>query len=113
MKAQIMLERFVKPRALKVGPSPRPWAAEVLPGTRGQLWDRRYLKAGGNDYRDANGCGTRGVRRHFVLESGKLYEVQQMTGWDRTERVFMRVTESGDIEELERSEVLSWLRSKV
>lgn len=121
MKAQLMLEaigwgRVVTPALRRLRPgvdyNPRPWVAEVIPGTQGRLWDRCYLQAAGNDYRESNGRGTRGVRRHYILESGKLYEVQRMTSWEKAERVFMRVTNEGEIQELNREEVLTCLRNK-
>jgi hypothetical protein len=119
MKAQLMLEaigwgRVVTPALRRLRPAvsynPKPWVAEVVPGTKGKLWDRAFLQPSGNDYREANGRGSRGVRRHYILESGKLYEVQRMTAWEKAERVFLRVTEQGDIEELSREEVLECLR---
>lgn len=112
MKAQLMLTVFHPPRHLRADYDRRPWCAEILPGTRGRLWDRRFLESQ-QDLRQANGNGTQGIRRCYVLQSGLLYEAQKQTSWQRAERVFMRVTESGDIEELNREEVLSWLRSKV
>lgn len=120
MKAQLMLERigwspesrlYKKYKGLlNLKGGPTPWVAEVLPGTKGYLWDRKYLKKNGNDYLESNSKGTRGVRAYFILESGKLYEAQRLTAWTKSERFFCKVDERGEIIEIDRQEVLSWLR---
>lgn len=112
MKAQLMLTVFHPPRHLRADYERRPWCAEILPGTQGKLWDRKFLECR-HDIRQSNGKGTQGIRRCYVLETGPLYEAQRQTGWQRAYRVFLRVTENGNIQELDRQEVLQWLRKKV
>lgn len=121
MKAQLMLEligwgRNITPalRAARpwLGISTRAWVAEVTLDHYGRI-QRRFLEPGGLDYREANGKGTRGVRRHFILETGHIYEVNRLTGWNRQERVFMRVTPDGAIEEINTKEGMLWLKNGI
>lgn len=72
------------------------WVAEVT------LGGRRYLDYK-TDYRNANGVGSRGVERHYLLESGHTYEVQRFVTWRREERYLCHVTEAGDIVRIEGS----------
>lgn len=116
MKAQLMLEHI---GYLKKARTPwqhvaeqarKPWCAQITPGTK-NLYDRRYLTSS-IDWRNANGSGTRGCRRVYLLQTGELYEFQRMINWRLHERVFCKVTESGVIEELNREEVMQWLRKE-
>lgn len=61
------------------------------------------------DYSKANSNGSRGVYRHYILESGVAYWVKERTSWKSTREYYVAVGECGRVYELEREEVLLWL----
>ena len=68
----------------------RPWVAEIVglePSGRLRLeWQR-----GRKDYRHANSVGSRGVYVWYTLRKGRVYWVQDLITWKRTERYFCRI----------------------
>lgn len=106
MKAQLVIECFnhERDRSLRDfdrmlggrGAPPRHWVAEILGESERFGFDRHFL-SGDLDYSRANGAGSRGVRKRFILESGKLYEVKEQVSWRRDDRYFCIVTNGGDI----------------
>lgn len=82
------------------------WVAEVRSGVRGRLsYDfLRYTR----DYGRMRTV-SRGIYRHYVLESDKVYEVCAPLSWRKSDRYFCRVTEAGDIERITREDVNAWL----
>ena len=91
--------------------SRRPWVAEIM-GTDPRYGLRREFLDANTSYRHANGCGSRGTKLWFVLESGKYYEVKEQTSWRSSERYFCRVSASGDIIRAIKEEVMEWAKSR-
>jgi len=71
---------------------------------------REYLKPN-VDYTNSNSVGSRGVTLCYILETGHVYHVQHMPSWTRSEQYYCRVTDEGDIDQIEESEVLQWLKA--
>jgi hypothetical protein len=82
----------------------RPWVAEVR--RCGGRLDRRFLR-GPSDWSEAT--HSRGVRRWYVLRSGRCYEVFEHAGWRRVRRYFCRVSGPGTVEEVSPKEVAACL----
>lgn len=61
------------------------------------------------DYSRANGAGTRGVYRVYMLREQVVHEVYELLSWKRSRRYFCRA-EGGQIVEMSREEVDRWLR---
>lgn len=70
--------------------SERPWVAQIF-GSDGRGGFNRSSLAGGSDYSGSNSKGSRGVIRHFALEEGLVYEVNERVSWKRTDRYFLRI----------------------
>jgi hypothetical protein len=84
------------------------WVAEIVgPSERYEL-ERHFLR-GKRDYSRANSVGSRGVWIYYLLESGRVYEVQRRVTWGTSERFFCRVNTDGAIERITRKEVYQWL----
>lgn len=74
----------------------KPWVAQILGKDPRYGLARRFLPANWQRQR-ANGNGSRGVELWFVLESGRLYEVNAPVSWRSTERYFCTVADTGKI----------------
>jgi hypothetical protein len=86
------------------------WCARITGTDQRYGLDREFIR-GRRDYRDANSVGSRGVFMWFVIETGYYYEVKRRVSWRYSERFFCKVTESGDIVEVEKGEVEAWAQS--
>lgn len=79
------------------------------------VWELSFGKAvpmmGKWDYSKANSKGSRGVYIHYILESGKLYQVADPRSWKRTEHYFCTVSADGDIVKMTQEEAGQWLRN--
>ena len=84
------------------GLSKRPWVAEITGPSERFGFERRFVE-GMIDFKNANSKGSRGVELHFVLESGRIYEVRHHGSWKTESRYFCVITEDGDIEEVEEA----------
>lgn len=85
----------------------KPWVARITGvGKQGKLM-REFVR-GVRDYSEANSIGSRGIYEYFTLPPG-VYEVNNRVSWSRVRRYFVRVSEEGDITEISKQEVLSWL----
>lgn len=73
--------------------------------------DRLFLPAK-RDYSRANSRGSRGVFLWFVLESDRIYEVNERTSWKNSRRYFCAVDPQGCVYELDKQEVNEWLKEK-
>lgn len=82
-----------------------PWVAEITGLNRDGYFMRNFIK-GDVDYSRANSVGSRGVHRYYHLRSGRVYEVAARPSWKRTVQYFCRVTETGEIVEVTRQQVL-------
>ena len=72
------------------------WAAEIVGPDPKYRLARRFLR-GNVDYSHANGNGSRGVRKEFILESGHIYEVRSQETWSHFSRYFCTVSEDGEV----------------
>lgn len=68
-----------------------PWVADITEG--------RTFLAPLRDYAQANGRGSRGIYDTFILRPGRVYEVNEITGWTSHRRYRCRVV-AGRLEEL-------------
>ena len=89
---------------------PKSWVARVAFGPKGVL-ERSFLNFAKRDYSGANGCGSRGVIRLYVLEENTVYEVQEPQGWKHAHRRFMLHDGSSWLE-LSLAEAIQCLTSK-
>lgn len=95
---------------------------EAVPGLGDRLcaWPRpcrvvdvcchRELR-GKRDYSRANSRGSRGIYVHYLLESGHLYWVTSKTSWRCTETYYCAVTDTGDINRVDKGDVPKWLNA--
>lgn len=95
MKALLQLERFDirgtrtrRPGERERARLLRAWVAEIVGHHPVYEYDRRFLEPSGLDFSQANGSGSRGVRACYLLEEGRVYEVQEQISWHRAERTF-------------------------
>lgn len=65
------------------------------------------------DYSNANSKGSRGVYIHYILESGRLYQVAEPTSWKNSKHYFCTVDEEGDIIELTKEHAQEWQRQRI
>lgn len=72
---------------------------------------RQFLR-GSKDYSRSNSKGSRGVFKWYILESGRIYDVQRQVTWKRLERFYCTVDEAGDIIKLTKEEVDARLRRR-
>lgn len=89
----------------------RPWVAEVT-GVDSVFGLKRSFVDGRIDFAESNGKMSRGVMLHFVLESGRCYEVKARRSWSSWDRYFCHVTDDGDIERIDKEAVLAWAKSE-
>lgn len=85
------------------------WVAEITGSDLIYKYSRKFLKCK-VDYSKANSKGTRGVIHWFILETGKIYEVESPVSWSRKERYFCKISECGDIIKIDKSEVDKWVK---
>jgi hypothetical protein len=109
MKATIGLELFCDihrdRRSYVSGDLVHGYVAEILPGMR-----RKFLP-GKVDTAKANGSGSRGMYRWFILSDGRYYEVLARTDWTDWSHYFCTISDGGDVVIVEEAEVLAWARS--
>jgi len=98
------MDRFIG-IAANVRPDLMPW--------RWGLWEVGFgkpkLMHGKWDYSDANSKGSRGVYVHYILESGRLYQVAEPTSWKNTDHFFCTVDDDGNIIKMTQEEGYEWL----
>lgn len=82
-----------------------PWVKRIK-GLSAQGKIMYEFVSGDTDYSRANSVGSRGVYKHYILQSGNLYEVCSRTSWKRIEQYFCMV-QDGKIVKLTRQEVLN------
>jgi len=85
----------------------RPWVAEILGFHPEYMFDRRFLRPH-SDYSRANGAGTRGITRYYLLDEGPIYEVQEYQSWRSQDRYYCFV-EGRSLNRLSLEEVWQWL----
>lgn len=85
----------------------RPWVAEITGRDPRYQYSRKFLD-GQKDYSEANSIGSRGVYVYYHLEPGRIYEVNDLATWRRTDRYFCRV-EDGRVIRMAEEEVLACL----
>jgi hypothetical protein len=95
--------------AEKIGTS-QPWLAEIT-GRDPDYGYRREFVRPDRDYRKANSRLTRGVVFSFTLLPNRVYEALEPLSRRHEERRFLRVTAEGDVAEIGREEVESWLNN--
>lgn len=93
------------------GKLPQPWVGELTGIDQWGRFERRYIRHT-KDFAQANGTGNRGVRFFFLLETGKVYEVQELTSWTNKRRYFCQVTAAGEIEEITEEEARQWVLAR-
>lgn len=87
------------------------WVAEITGTDPTYKWRREFIK-GKKDYGGANSVGSRGIFIHYILESGKVYEVKARTSWRSSDRYFCRVDDAGNIVRMAETEVQAWLKDR-
>ncbi len=90
----------------------RPWVAEIIGVSQRYGFERSFLDPK-KDYSRSNAIGSRGVRLFFILESGRLYEINEQTSWRRWLRWYAVVSDSGDIVHVSKEEAHQWLRDRL
>lgn len=88
------------------------WVAQILGFHLKYHYERKFLHPKVN-YRKSNGVGSRGIHLWYTLESGNLYEIKRPLSWQRFERFFFTVTETGEIEKLSEDEANKWLGKSI
>lgn len=81
------------------------WVAEITGLSKAFKFERRFLKYQ-RDYSDSNGSGSRGIFDTFILETERVYEVN-----DSGFRYFCKVSGPGDIVKIKEKEVVEWLKN--
>jgi hypothetical protein len=81
-----------------------PWLAEITGHDR-RFGLRRAFLPPRRDYLDANSRGTRGVMFRWILSPNAVYEAYRPTSWKAGERLFLRVTPDGGVEEITQEQV--------
>lgn len=87
-----------------------PWVAEIT-GRHPKFKLSRQFLSSKRDYSKSNGRGSRGVYLWYILESGKLYQVDEMVSRRNRERYFCTVTPEGEIKIVGNEEVEEWLNT--
>lgn len=105
MNASLLLERigFMSPRHEER----RQWVAEIVGVNPWYDYERRFVRSR-TDYSRTVSIA-RGTYKHYVLESGRIYEVYAPLSWKRHERYFCTVTAAGDIIRMTKSEIDAWI----
>jgi len=89
-------------------PSPPGWVAEITGFDIKYKYERRFL-LGKYDYSLAAASG-KGRVIEFILESGRLYEVERIANRGR-ERFFCTVNGEGEIIRMAEEEATEWLKN--
>lgn len=88
------------------------WVAEITGVDPKYKYSRTFLKSK-VDYSKSNSKGTRGVMHWFIMETGKIYEVEAPISWSRKERYFCKISEDGDIVKIDKEEVAKWVKENI
>lgn len=88
----------------------QPWIAEIV-GIDSRFGLQRIFLQGAKDYSHGNSIGSRGIYKFYSLEEGKIYEVNELQTWRRSERYFCRFT-NGRMEKLAKNEVVQCLSDR-
>lgn len=88
---------------------PRQWVAEIT-GTDPKFGFKRAFLRGKKGYSRANSVGSRGIYFVYLLEEGRIYEVNSPVSWKRDVRYFCRYMD-GRKNVLSKEEVLQCLKS--
>lgn len=86
----------------------RAWCARIT-GFDSKYGYRREFLQPNVSYQRANSIGSRGVMAYYNLDDG-VYEVSDPVSWGRTDRYFLKVTDS-ESRRILKSEVELWLSS--
>ncbi len=89
---------------------PKSWVARVSLAGKGGI-ERSFVSFAKRDYSGANGCGSCGIMRLYVLDENTVYEVQEPQGWKHAHRRFMLHDGSSWLE-LSLAEAIQCLTSK-
>jgi hypothetical protein len=89
-----------------------PWVARIT-GFSARYGYRREFLPHKTSYLNASSSGQRGVRFYWTLEEGEYYQAHYPLSWSRTERVFLKVDETGAVVQVPREEVDAWLRERL
>lgn len=92
-------------------PSPSFWVAEIVGFHKKWKYERKFLKHK-KDYSKSNSKGSRGIYAWYILESGRVYEIKEMTSTRSSYRYFGKVTSSGEVEEISEKEVAECLKNQ-
>jgi hypothetical protein len=111
MSALLQMELFQNrysssPKIRVAGQELKTWVAEIT-GISGGGFAKKMLK-GFCDFTNANSVGSRGITVNYILQDGKLYEVEQQTGWSRCRHYFCKA-EKGEVVEIEPKEAIQCL----
>lgn len=74
--------------------------------------DHEYV-SGKWDYSQANSKGSRGVYVHYVLETGRLYQVAEPVSWRNSDHYFCIVSDEGDIVKLTQEYAQEWKQQRL
>ena len=69
----------------KISPQ-NPWVAEIV-GHTPTGYERRFVRSS-RDYTKSNSRGSRGVYCWYLLDEGKIYQVQEQISWKNAIRYF-------------------------
>jgi hypothetical protein len=104
-RSELLRTRFL------AGPGAQnPWLAEITGRDPDYGYARDFLRADRN-YAHANSRGTRGVEYCWTLTVNRVYEACYHTSHRQSHRVFLRATPDGDVAEISRQEVETWLNA--
>jgi hypothetical protein len=116
MKAIKKLEVFSwapKDRYLEFITGRRPvnyWVCSIIGADWKYGLNRQFLKPE-IDMSEANSKLSRGVFAKYILETDKVYEIQEQTSWRCVRRYFAIVTDDGFIDEISKDEVDEWVKN--
>jgi hypothetical protein len=92
------------------GMPPSGWVAEITGFDPKYKYARTFLKFK-KDYSRANSKGSRGIFAEYILEEGKIYDVEQQVTWKRSKRYFCTVKD-WKIVEIDEMEVILCLNER-
>lgn len=105
MKHHLALEVFTGPHAKQTC---KAYVARIT-GHSYRGFEREFVD-NDIDFRFANGIGSRGCRRFYILRENVLYEVAEPINWRRYQRYYL-VYESGNKNILSVPEAIQWLKN--
>ena len=94
------------------GTAPARYFVAEITGTDEKFGYKRIFLPCNKDYRNSNSTGSRGVVAHYLIDSGKIYDVKSPDSWRSSERYFCTVDECGDIVKLTKEEVDTCLKNR-